>query len=201
MLRRDGAHFEIISNGVFLMDTRGGESERLLVSAPLDGRTRPARVLVGGLGVGFSVAEALRHPMTSDVTVVEVEPAVIDWQRRYLASCSGDALDNPRVRVVCADLLDWLDWLDEGDERYDVICIDIDNGPQWTVMDRNASLYMGDGLALLVSRLAPDGTLAVWSASDDEAFYQRLAVAFGNPRRHLVPVERGEPDVVYLAGN
>lgn len=179
------------------MDTRAGESERLLARAPLRDRTRPSRVLIGGLGAGLSVQEALRHPPAADITVVEFEPAVIDWQRRHLASFSGHALDDPRVRVVCADLLDWLAG---GDDRYDVICVDIDNGPQWTVTDRNATLYTASGLALLASRLAPAGTVAVWSAAEDEPFARRLEMAFGNLRRFLVTVERGEPDVVYLAG-
>lgn len=180
------------------MDTRSGASERLLVRAAVGAPAGPSRVLIGGLGAGFSVQEALRHPAVSDVTVVEVEPAVIEWQRRYLAPFSGQALDDPRVRVLCADLLDWL--AADGGAAYDVICVDVDNGPQWTVTDRNATLYTARGLGLLASRLAPGGTVAVWSAAEDEAFFQRLGAAFGNPRRLLVPVDRGEPDVVYLAG-
>ncbi|MBA2554274.1 MAG: spermidine synthase [Geodermatophilaceae bacterium] len=179
------------------MDTRAGSSERLLVSAALDSRALPAHVLIGGLGVGFSLAEALVHPLTLDVTVVEVEPAVIDWQRTHLAAFSGHALDDPRVRVVCADLLDWLD---VKDGRYDVICVDIDNGPQWTVTDRNAGLYCDTGLARVKKRLAVDGTVAVWSAADDDAFYRRLDAVFGNARCHFLPVRRGEPDVVFVAG-
>lgn len=197
VLRRAGEHFEIISNGVFLMDTRVGSSEELLVRAGLGSRSGPTRVLIGGLGVGFSLREALRHPQVVEITVVEVEPAVIDWQHRYLAGFSGNALDDPRVRVVCADLLDWLG---DSDDAFDVVCVDIDNGPQWTVTARNASLYSFDGLRMLSSRLADGGTVTVWSACADEAFFDRLAWVFGNPRRHLVPVERGEPDVVYVAG-
>jgi len=196
-LRRSGGHFEIVSNGVFLMDTRAGESERLLARAALDGRDGPCRVLIGGLGVGFTVAEALRHPACGEVTVVEIEPAVLDWQRRHLAPVAGHPLDDPRVVVVRADLLGWLA---EGTDRYDVVCLDIDNGPQWTVMDSNSALYGDSGLQLVAGRLAGAGTVAVWSAAADADFAASLSRRFGDLRTLRVPVARGEPDVVYLAG-
>jgi len=119
-LRSCGDHYEIISNGVFLMDTRGGDSERLLVRAALTGVDRPARVLIGGLGVGFSLVEAVRHRHARAVTVVEREPTVIAWHATHLAACSGGALRDPRVTVVCADLLDWLG---RARGRFDAICV------------------------------------------------------------------------------
>src|SRR5262249_21401732 len=76
-LRRDGAHFEIISNGVFLMDTRDGRSERLLATVALDVHPAPRRVLVGGLGVGFTLGAVLADPRVAAVTVVEVEPVIV----------------------------------------------------------------------------------------------------------------------------
>lgn len=197
VLCRSGAHFEIISNGVFLMDTRAGESERLLARAALDGRDGQCRVLIGGLGVGFTVAEALRHPACGTVTVVEIEPAILTWQQRHLAALAGHPLSDPRVRVVQADLIDWL----AGDtDRYDVICVDIDNGPQWTVTESNSTLYGARGLELIAGRLAEEGTVAVWSAAADPGFAVALSDRFGNLRTLRLPVARGEPDVVYLAG-
>lgn len=187
----------MISNGVFLMDTRSGASERLLAEAALAGRTRPCRVLVGGLGVGFTLAAALAHPACTAVTVVEVEAAVIRWQRRHLGRLVGDPLEDPRSRTVCADLVGWLA---TDHSTYDVLCLDIDNGPGWTVTEANAGLYTEAGLDLLAGRLAPRGTVAVWSAAADPPFAARLARRFGRLREHHVPVPRGEPDVVYLAG-
>lgn len=195
-LRGDGEHFEIISNGVFLMDTRGGASERLLVRAALDRLTGPVRVLIGGLGVGFSVAEALRAAHVSAVTVIDCEPAVIAWQSTYLRSVTDGALDDPRVRVHCRDLLEWLRG---GDQVYDAVCLDIDNGPEWTVTDTNAALYEPAGLDLLAARLRPGGALTVWSAAASAAFQARLRARFTAVAAHRVPVARGEPDVVYLA--
>jgi spermidine synthase len=195
VLRRDQDHYEIISNGVFLMDTRNGESERLLVSAALERLPPSGHVLIGGLGVGFSVAEAVRSPGVT-VTVVELETAIIEWHRTHLRSCSAGALDDPRVRVVRADLLGWLRTTAE---TYDALCLDIDNGPDWTVTEGNAELYGEAGLDLLAGRLAPGGVLAVWSANASPAFETRLRARFTTVEIRTVPVRRGEPDMVYLA--
>jgi spermidine synthase len=199
VLRRAGADFEIISNGVFLMDTRGGRSERLLVRAALDRGAGWARVLIGGLGVGFSLAEAAGHPppAVAEVTVIELEPAVIGWHRTHLRRCSAGALDDPRVTVVCADLLDWLP---ATRDSFDAICLDIDNGPHWTVTERNAGLYEDAGLGSLADRLAPGGRLAVWSSGAAPAFARRLRAHFARVEARAVPVARGEPDMIYIAG-
>jgi spermidine synthase len=196
VLRGDGRDFEIISNGVFLMDTRAGESERLLVRAALERVARPSKVLIGGLGVGFSLAEALRSPHAEAVTVIEREPAVIGWHATHLRSYSGGALDDPRVRVERADLLGWLR---AGTDTYDVVCLDIDNGPDWTVTEGNAALYGPAGLELLAGHLRPGGVLAIWSAGAAPAFEARLRERFTGVSARPVQVARGEPDVVYLA--
>jgi spermidine synthase len=195
VLRRRGQHHEIISNGVFLMDTRGGTSERLLVSAALAAvpSGRPVDLLIGGLGVGFSLDEAVRSARPASITVVEIEPAVIGWHRDHLAA---GALDDPRVRVVPADLLAYLT---SGAGSYDAICLDIDNGPEWTVTDDNRHLYGADGLALVRRRLRPGGVLAVWSAAESAGFAAVLREAFGDVATLPVPVARGVPDVLYVA--
>ncbi|MFI0352029.1 spermidine synthase [Actinomadura sp. 9N407] len=194
-----GGHHEIISNGMFLMDTRNGESERLLVRAAAQAAPAPGRMLIGGLGVGFSLAEALRLPAVSRVTVVEREPAVIAWHRPGgpLAARSAGALDDPRVRVHRADLVDWLAAAAPG--GHDAACLDIDNGPDWTVTPGNARLYGPAGLELLRRALSPLGVLAVWSAGASPAFEALLRERFARVAVHPVPVPRGEPDIVYLA--
>ncbi|MEJ3744464.1 spermidine synthase [Actinomycetes bacterium KLBMP 9797] len=197
VLRASGGHHEVISNGVFLMDTRAGESERLLVRAALGAAPDGAALLIGGLGVGFSLAEAAASAKPARIVVVEIEPALVGWHRTHLAPFSAGALDDPRVEVVTADLLPWL--RATGD-RFGAICLDIDNGPDWTVFDGNAALYDDSGLALLRARLAPGGVVAVWSANAAPRYAERLAAAIGPVRTYPVPVPRGEPDVVYLAG-
>src|SRR5271157_2580156 len=135
-LRAVGEHYEIISNGVFLMDTRGGESERLLVRLALREAPSRLRLLIGGLGVGFSLAEALRSDLVERVTVAEIEPKIIEWCRTYLAPFSGEALSDPRVEVVNEDLATWLR---RNEEPFDAICLDVDNGPTWTVTDADGT--------------------------------------------------------------
>jgi spermidine synthase len=194
-LRRDGDHYEIIANGVFLMDTRGGTSERLLVEAAADRMPDGASMLIGGLGVGFSLRAALDHPRVGPVVVVEREPAVIEWNAGPLRGFHGGALSDRRV--VCAEA-DFLAWLRESDDRFGAICLDIDNGPEWTVSDGNAALYTESGLDLLAGRLVTGGVLAVWSAAASDAFAERLRARFDRVEVLPVPVPRGEPDVVFL---
>jgi len=201
VLRRAGAHYEIISNGCFLMDTRAGESERLLVRCALDalGDVVAPRVLVGGLGVGFTLREALADPRVAHVTVVEREPRVVEWGRGPLAPFSGYALADPRVRVVTDDLVAWVRSPADG-ERFHALCLDIDNGPDWTVTDANASLYDADGLDALGARLLPGGVLTVWSATASPDFAERLRTRFAQVTVRQVAVPRGEPDIVFVAG-
>jgi spermidine synthase len=198
VLRRRGERFEIIANGCFLMDTSDGRSERLLVDAALDALAGDdLAVLVGGLGVGFSLARAAAEPRWGRITVVERERAVVDWHRAgHLAPFSAGALDDPRVDVIESDLLDHLH---APGAPYDALCLDVDNGPDWTVTEENGSLYAPAGLAAALARLTPGGVLAVWSAQPSEAFEQALRKA-GFVRVRTVPVlvARGVPDVVHL---
>ncbi|MGS2616173.1 spermine/spermidine synthase domain-containing protein [Micromonospora sp. LZ34] len=196
VLRASGGHYEVISNGVFLMDTRAGRSERLLVQTALGVVPGNARMLIGGLGVGFSLAEAARSERLAEITVVEIEPALVAWHRTHLSRFSAHALDDPRVNVVTADIVSFLR---ATDQRFDAICLDVDNGPDWTVFDGNAALYGAHGTALLRSRLLPGGVLAVWSAAASAAYAERLAEHVGPVQTYRVEVPRGDPDVVYLA--
>jgi spermidine synthase len=195
VLRQMGEHFEIISNGVFLMDTRDGRSERLLVQAALQEQPRPRNVLIAGLGVGFSVVTALSDVRVRQVTVVEIEQALVDWHATHLASFSGGLLRDARVRVVVADLADHLT---EVGADYDVICLDVDNGPDWTVTESNRTLYGDAGTRALIGALRPGGVLSVWSASPAPGYEQRLRTVLDDVQAHSVPVRRGEPDVVYV---
>ena len=196
VLRRDGEHHEIVANGVFLMDTRGGSSERLLVSATADRMPPPGRMLIGGLGVGFSLAAALTHPAVTAVEVVEREPAVIRWNRGPLAPLHGGALADPRVTVREADVADRLAAAEPA--SFDAVCLDTDNGPDWLVSPANARLYTDTGLGAAARALSPGGVLAIWSAAPSPALTARLSGLFAEVRTLEVPVERGTPDDVTL---
>jgi spermidine synthase len=180
------------------MDTRNGCSERLLARLALRNRQGPLRLLLGGLGVGFSLAEALRFPQIERVIVVEIEPKIVEWCRTHLAPFSGDALSDPRVQLVNEDLVAWLN---HNEDRFDGICLDIDNGPNWTVADANGALYADDGLAMLRERLKPGGVLTIWSAAEAEAFAERLRRVFEQVEVVSVAAPRGDPDLIYLASS
>ncbi|GAB3440154.1 spermidine synthase [Streptomonospora sediminis] len=208
VLRRAGGHFEIISNGVFLMDTRDGASEREMVRACLEplpaarGGGSGARVLIGGLGVGFSAREALDDPRVEHVLVVELEPSVVEWHRGPLGAAAGRPAADPRCEVVCAD---FVTWVAEAAERAavkgpwaDAVCLDIDNGPGWTVSEGNGRLYRPAALAQLRRLLRPGGTLAFWSAMRAPAFADLLHAEFGAVETIDIPARAGEPDLIYL---
>ncbi|MET9802273.1 spermidine synthase [Streptomyces sp. NPDC006368] len=200
VLRQRGGHFEIIANGTFLMDTSDGRSERLLVDAALRalGEGPGLSLLIGGLGVGFSLAHAAANPAWGRIAVVEREQAIIDWHREGpLAALSGAALADPRTVLVHTDLLGYVH---TSPDTYDALCLDIDNGPGWTVTSGNDSLYTPAGLAACAARLNPGGVLAVWSAQPSADFEESLRNAgFSGVRTEEVPVARGVPDVVHLA--
>ncbi|MGC5401507.1 spermidine synthase [Streptomyces sp. DT20] len=201
VLRRRGDDFEIIANGCFLMDTSDGRSERLLIDAALAAlpADRPApAVLIGGLGVGFSLARAAAEPRWGRIAVVEREQAIVDWHLGGpLAGISGEALADPRAAILTADLVTHLRTTTE---RYDALCLDIDNGPDWTVTEDNGNLYSPAGLADCLRCLTPGGVLAVWSAQPSAEFEEALRDAgFHGVRTEEVGVARGVPDVVHLA--
>ena len=201
-LQRRGEHYEIISNGVFLMATYNAESARLLVTAALDAAAAPGRVLIGGLGAGISLGAALADRRVSHVTVVEIEERLIAWNRTHLAAFSGCGLDDPRTRVVQADLVRWLHEPPKPHEptaTFGAICLDIDNGPDWTVTEANQALYGDAGLAAVRRRLAPGGAVSFWSAAASPPFAARLRRHFGRVEALPVAQPRGEPDYVYLA--
>ncbi|MFJ6083576.1 spermidine synthase [Streptomyces sp. NPDC092369] len=200
VLRRHGDLLQIIANGCFLMDTSDGRSERLLVDAALsalDGRERP-ELLIGGLGVGFSLAHAAANPRWGAITVVEREHAVVDWHLDGpLSGISDRAIADPRTRITETDLLDHVN---ETCDTYDALCLDIDNGPDWTVTEGNDGLYSAAGLAGCARVLRPGGVLAVWSAQPSPEFEGTLRNAgFQRVRTEEIPVARGVPDVVHLA--
>jgi spermidine synthase len=164
----------ILANGKPLMSSRMHGSEEALASlgcAHLRGHPGPV-VLVGGLGMGFTLRATLDLlPRDAAVVVAELVPEVVDWNRGPLADLAGRPLEDPRVTV---DLRDVADTLREGTGRFDAVLLDVDNGPAAFTDAGNARLYDNAGVAAARAALAPGGVLAVWSAWDDRKFEQRL---------------------------
>ncbi|MBP2018789.1 spermidine synthase [Symbiobacterium terraclitae] len=196
-LQRRGEHYEVISNGCFLMATYNGESERALVDLALRRHPGIRRVLVGGLGVGYTLRAALDAPGVERVTVVEIEPKVVEWNRGPLAEVNGRALEDPRTRLVVDDLARFLLGRPE---PYDLVALDTDNGPEWTVFAGNQRLWSPEGLERLNRWLAPGGVLAFWSANPAPAFEALLRRRYREVAACAVGAALSDiDDVVYLA--
>lgn len=196
-LQRRGAAYEVISNGCFLMATYNGDSEKAMIDLAHGWNPAIRRILVGGLGVGYTLRAALDAPGVEQVTVVEIEPKVAEWNRGPLAPFHGSALDDPRTDLVIADLADYLD----GESQpFDLIALDTDNGPDWMVFDQNAGLWSAAGLDRLERWLAPQGVLAFWSANPAPEFEAMLRQRYGAVEGYPVRAALSEiDDLVYLA--
>ncbi|RIV25899.1 spermine/spermidine synthase [Alicyclobacillaceae bacterium I2511] len=195
-LQQRGEHFEVISNGTFLMATYNGTSERRLVQLALQTTSSPKRVLIGGLGVGYSLAETLQNPQVTRVTVIEIQSKIIEWQRNHFSRFTGNILEDDRTEILCTDLIHWLK---DTTAEYDVICLDIDNGPNWVVVEENRFLYTVDGLERLAAILSPKGTVAFWSAAQNQQFKTTLLHHFTLVNEYPVKIGPSEPDYVYIA--
>jgi len=179
-LYRDGEDFVIRIEGgpnVPLMSTRMHGSEDALGKLACErvaARARP-RVLVGGLGMGFTLAAALQALGTNgSVLVAELVPGVVEWNRGPLGEKSGMPLRDPRTDVRLVDVAKLIKSEPAG---FDAIMLDVDNGPDGLTQRRNHWLYTPAGLQVAHEALRPAGVLAIWSAAADEAFAKRVAKA------------------------
>jgi spermidine synthase len=163
-----------VSGGHELMSTRKHGSEDALGSLPCKRLKKPgsARVLIGGLGMGFTLAAVLAEVgSNAEVTVAELIPEVVDWNRGPLGERSGNPLDDPRTKVHIGDVANLLR---QSRACFDVIALDVDNGPEGLTKRANDWLYSMQGIIAAQSALAPSGILAYWSAGPDHGFHERL---------------------------
>ena len=173
-LMQRGAEFSIIAGSIELMNSRlSGSEEALAALTCARLADRPAaRVLIGGLGMGFTLRAALaRLGPEAVVTVAELVPAVVAWARGPLAAIHGDSLTDPRVTLFEGDVGELING---AQARYDAILLDVDNGPEGLMREANDDLYDAYGLREAHTALRPGGVLSVWSAAPHAAFTQRL---------------------------
>jgi spermidine synthase len=166
---RSGAR-ELMSSRVHASEEALGE----LAAAKLAGREAP-RILIGGLGMGYTLAAALgRLGARASLLVVELVPAVVEWNRGLLGPLAGHPLRDPRVEVRIGDVAAVLR---EAPAAYDAVILDVDNGPEATTRRANDWLYGPAGLRAVQAALRVGGVMALWSASADRRFEKRLRAA------------------------
>jgi spermidine synthase len=168
---------ELISNGVFLMDSEDASTERRLASESLARVPHPEIVVIGGLGLGFTLMEVIASPVPREIHVVEIAGLLVDWAAQGLIPHARGALRDPRVQVHIADLRPYVESLTPG--SVDLILIDVDNGPDFLVDESNASLYQSPFLATSHRTLRSGGLLAVWSSSRSVRLQDVLTGVFG----------------------
>jgi spermidine synthase len=179
-LKKRGAEFSIMLGSNELMNSRLSGSEEALARLAclrIQDRQKP-RILIGGLGMGFTLRAALAElNPNAQVTVAELLPAVVAWARGPMAEVFGNILTDPRVSIVEGDVGRLIR---SSRSAYNAILLDVDNGPEGLTRKANDSLYDLSGLSSARTALTPGGVLAVWSSASDQAFTQRLrTVGFG----------------------
>jgi spermidine synthase len=207
-LQRRGIEYEIIYNGVFLMATYNGASEKAAVRDALKiitgSDTGPLAVLIGGLGVGYSLQEALAWEEVGRVTVVEIEPTIIRWNREILEAVNGGVLNDSRVLLKEGDLRVLLKRQAriasrQANQKYHLIMIDTDNGSSWLSLPTNQIFYEPAGLELTQRCLYPGGIACYWCSRREESFEKRLKDFFSRVSFHSVLERTGQEGCYYLA--
>lgn len=193
---------ELIVNGAFVMDTAETSTEALLAESALAHHDNPARVLVGGLGLGLTAAAVVADSRVREVVVAEIEPELVRLLRggelARLVPSSAAISSDARGRVVVGDVVE----VARQASGWDIVLLDVDNGPGFLIHDRNAGLYTPETLGTLADGLNDDGVLAVWSSDAHPPLRTALARAVGathEVHRTVVRQGRAIDYVIYLA--
>ncbi|HUS28050.1 MAG TPA: hypothetical protein VMZ53_06060 [Kofleriaceae bacterium] len=201
VLARRGDEFALRVGGAELMNSRQHSSEEALakLGCATLGSVPHARVMIGGLGMGFTARAALDVlPSDARVTIVELVPEVVAWNREHLGDLAGRPLDDPRVTVLECDVTQVIR---ESAETWNAILLDVDNGPDAFTSPDNAKLYGLKGLMACRKALVRGGMLGVWSVENDNAFTGHLTAAGFDVDKQRVPSRPGSSvkHVVWIA--
>jgi len=199
-LSQHSDNYSIEINGQELMSTRAPGSEQALaeLAAQELGNTVRPRVLIGGLGLGFTLGAALEAlPSSAAVVVVELFETIVDWNRKFAFRSATDRLADPRVQV---EVIDIVDYLRTATNPFHAILLDVDNGPGAFTVSSNGWLYGRDGLACLRRTLTPGGVLAVWSAEASRDFERAMTRAGFQARSEAVRSRgrKGEHHTIFV---
>jgi spermidine synthase len=199
LARRGPRRWELRVNGVYVMDTENTGTEEALAELALAAVGSPRRVLVGGLGLGFTTRALLRDGRLEQLVVAELEPALVSWLHDGTFSTAGVVAD-PRLRLVVGDVRDVV--RDQAPGTVDAIVLDVDNGPAHLVHMANAEVYGRAFLATCANRLRDGGVVAVWSSTRSPELEETLVETVGRCVPRALPVRLGarvDEYIVYLA--
>jgi spermidine synthase len=185
--------------GQELMHSGANASEILLgeIGVELLEHDATARILIGGLGLGFTLRSVLASTGPNVVVeLIELLPEIVSWNREYLKSLNGELLDDPRLEIHTTDVVGYVRKAERA--RYDVILLDVDNGPVAMVSETNVSLYSNTGLRWLRGSLKPEGRAVFWSAGPDLRFEDRLKRAGFRVSKVPAKVHAGSKRAAYL---
>ena len=195
--KRGDKDYLITIAGRVLMNSTSNRSEILLSQITCNSlnNKKNARVLIGGLGMGYTLKAALNNlPDDARVVVAELNPVVVKWCSGPIAHLTKNALNDPRVTIEIADVAAIIK---KADNEFDAIILDLYEGPFEAAKDRGGHLYGADALRSSSSALVPGGVFAVWSEDPDKAFERRLVQTGFTFKSHRPP--RGSRHIVYIA--
>jgi spermidine synthase len=193
---------ELRVNGVFVMDTCETSSEKGLATVALKQVENPRNVVVGGLGLGFTAHEVLADKRVERLVVVEIEDCLVQWMRDGTVPHGPAYLADERLTVINADIRTAM--AEATPDAYDLVLLDVDNGPGFLVYDDNAEIYQREFLEQTRRCLRPGGAVVIWSAAESPTLQREMQGVFGNTA--AVPYDvalqsREEQYWVYLARN
>lgn len=175
---RSSTVLELRVNGAFVMDTLETSSEKAMASAALEQVDRPRNVLIGGLGLGYTMHEVLADRRVERLLVIELEEDLVRWMRDGTVPHGPTYLADQRLTVIAADIATAVAEAKPG--AYDLILLDVDNGPGFLVHENNAAIYQRDFLLQAQAVLSVDGALAIWSAAESPDLRTTMGDIFGN---------------------
>ncbi|MES2922764.1 MAG: spermidine synthase [Verrucomicrobiota bacterium] len=203
--------YEVLLGEAFLMSSLFHDVEEALAELGLLAVAgNKLSVVVGGLGLGYTAAEALKDARVAELLVVDTLAPVIEWHEKGLVPLGGTLTSDPRCRFVHADFFELAADPERGFDparpgrRFHAVLLDIDHSPQNLLHERNAAFYSTEGLRRLASQLLPGGVFALWSDdAPDEDFLSRLAQVFEDPQAHVVKfpnplLDRDSESTVYV---
>ncbi|MGI8576453.1 MAG: hypothetical protein ACR2KG_00725 [Nocardioidaceae bacterium] len=201
--RRVDDALELRVNGVFVMDTAHTSSERLLARTALANirESGPLRladsltVLIGGLGLGYTLQEVLADARVRSVIVAEIEPTLVEWHRHGLIPETRTVCADARVNMRIGDVRAVAGQLEA--DSCDLILLDVDNGPGFLVYDENAAIYRRSFLGECRRLIRPGGVTAIWSADASPDLAGAIVDVFGDCSETAVPVTLGHRDTTY----